>query len=349
MRLSCSNRPSKAGFTLVELLVVIAIIGTLVGLLLPAVQAAREAARRSACSNNLKQLGLALANHEGARKNVPAWGQEFTTAEGAAMSPPSPYFNATADARKPFGVLGQILPYMEGGTIYNMFNHKRPLLDPLNLPPPWPGGQQNPSALATVPAFICPSTPNVPSDYQPYFAALGVTQPFVMPRTDYVPIRGLHSSLATCVGLPATTTHNGMLGAENIVTNRWVKYSQVVDGLSKTICFIEEAGKQQRFYRGQPLPASAPGGNLVLNSFYGDWNVARHTRGLSGANPADPRAAGCGVINILNDDNPYAFHPGGVSIVRGDASVGFLQQDVDTFVFAALVSRDGSESLDNSQ
>jgi prepilin-type N-terminal cleavage/methylation domain-containing protein len=62
---------STAGFTLVELLVVIAIIGTLVGLLLPAVQAAREAARRSSCSNNLKQLGVALQNHADARRTLP--------------------------------------------------------------------------------------------------------------------------------------------------------------------------------------------------------------------------------------------------------------------------------------
>ena len=66
------KRPHKSGFTLVELLVVIAIIGILVALLLPAIQAAREAGRRSACMNNLKQIGVAIANYESEKKVYPA-------------------------------------------------------------------------------------------------------------------------------------------------------------------------------------------------------------------------------------------------------------------------------------
>lgn len=363
MRVSWSKRPYKAGFTLVELLVVIAIIGTLVGLLLPAVQAAREAARRSACSNNLKQTGLAFINHEGAKKCFPVAEGRFSEAEKNRMSPPPPLWNSALadqpndpyqDFKKPMGALGQILPFEEQTTIYNMFDWKRPLVDPLNMPPPFTGGQNNPAALAPIPNYVCPSTPNVPSDYGTYFfGPAGLTPSgavLTLPRTDYVPVKGIHSSLATCVGLTATTTENGLLSTTDSINKRTVKVAECIDGLSKTILLIEEAGKQQRYFKGQAVPGGPPSyPNIALNSFYGDWNCARYSRGYSGATIANPGASGCSVINIFNDNSPYSFHPQGVSILRGDGSVGFLAQDIDNFVYVAMVTRDGGESLNADQ
>lgn len=330
----------RRGFTLVELLVVIAIIGVMVGLLLPAVQAAREAARRMSCSNNLKQLGLAIHNHESTFKWVPAWGKEFPTTDTYAASG-NPWF-AVPDARRPFGVLGQLLPYIEQANLSDMFDLKKPLIDPRNLVAPL--GTNNPASINPVPVFLCPSTPFAPSDYGTFFAPLGLPAgvAFPMPRTDYVPLRGLHSSLAVCAGLPPAHTENGMLGSDNILTKPTVKFSEITDGLTNTICFVEIAAKQNLFFRGTPF--SIPG-VVNLNSFYGDWNIARRARGLSGANIANPQQAGCSVINVLNVDNPYSFHPGGIQAARGDGSVSFLSASIDVVVFTALVTRNGGESV----
>ena len=104
-----SDGPAQSGFTLVELLVVIAIIAILVGLLLPAVQTAREAGRRSACSNNLKQIGLALANyHDSKRRFHPVLGfREFAAS------------NDPAKAVNDIGSLVVLAPYAEQSDLYN--------------------------------------------------------------------------------------------------------------------------------------------------------------------------------------------------------------------------------------
>ncbi|MFO0900779.1 MAG: DUF1559 domain-containing protein [Pirellulales bacterium] len=125
----------RRGFTLVELLVVIAIIGILIALLLPAVQAAREAANRIACTNNLKQLGLAMHNHHTTHKKLPPG-------------------NATAKGIEPFkgmSVHVRLLPFMEQQNVYQMIDVTKAYDDP-----------KNQLALMTqVASFRCPSEEDV--------------------------------------------------------------------------------------------------------------------------------------------------------------------------------------------
>ena len=102
------KRTSRWAFTLVELLVVIAIIGVLVALLLPAVQSAREAARRMQCTNNLKQIGLAMHNYHGANNTFPS---------GSMIGRPGAWSWGPA-----WGV--SILPYAEQTVLFDQFDHR---------------------------------------------------------------------------------------------------------------------------------------------------------------------------------------------------------------------------------
>src|SRR3954471_23228692 len=131
----------RRGFTLIELLVVIAIIGVLVALLLPAVQAAREAARRIHCTNNLKQVGIALHNYHAATGSFPV----------GFLYPTVPVPTTTSPLQYRWSALAQMAPYLEQSNLYNALNFDFPVgSKPIGGPSPfWPFYPANTTAMST--------------------------------------------------------------------------------------------------------------------------------------------------------------------------------------------------------
>ncbi len=189
------------GFTLVELLVVIAIIGVLVALLLPGVQAAREAARRSSCTNNLRQVGVALHNFMGAQKRLPANGNYLWN--GSAIT--------TTNA---WSGMARLLPYMEEENLYRGINFSVSYSSQINI------------SSKKISVFVCPSEMNDRGQG---------TDPTYGNKhwpIDYTLNNGTWEVLTA----KSTRMHNGD-GAFGPNVGR--RPSEFVDGLSKTLACAE--------------------------------------------------------------------------------------------------------------
>jgi prepilin-type N-terminal cleavage/methylation domain-containing protein len=346
-----SRRSARRAFTLVELLVVITIIGILIGLLLPAVQSARENARRVQCLNRLRQIGVALANHESATKHLPP-------AAVSKMYPPDPTHPYTFYR---WSALASLLPFMEQKSVHNLLDLSLPLYMP---GPGYPISPPNQAGIAlTLPDFLCPSDSGQPS-----------AVPFG--PTNYAVCSGTGAG----GGTPFNT--DGVF-----YVNSRTRITEIGNGASHTVAASEsllgadtpmDASGQfsgatpQRSYKFVLSFSSSPAltdakcnASLNYNSIASSGNDPRGFAWCSGEYRCatynhyyPPNAPTCDCItSVTVDPTPppakpllYAAygwrsarsgHPGGVCLLMVDGSARFVDETVDLSVWQASAMRSG--------
>jgi prepilin-type N-terminal cleavage/methylation domain-containing protein/prepilin-type processing-associated H-X9-DG protein len=343
-----SERPR--GFTLIELLVVIAIIAVLISLLLPAVQSAREAARRAQCVNNLKQIGLAIANYESALGSiVPGYISMCVgnCTSGIALPPQLGVSGYNPDAfsldQGPgWGWLALLLPYAE----------QVPLADAMNCSlPTWVA--DNATVVTTgLGVFLCPSANNPTA-----------TCPMVDVNLNLLPVANQHFARAnyqynmgwndTSIQ-PANQSYDDQVKGCNgpIYRNSRVRYAGVTDGLSNTVFASEKAP----FLADATWVGIIPGyRHFAYNAFA---SIGTGGPGLNYDYPGSILASHSGpslyeapqVIHPPNSpvghtDEFYALHPGGTNVLMGDGSVRFIKQSINLLAWQALSSRSSGEVI----
>jgi prepilin-type processing-associated H-X9-DG protein/prepilin-type N-terminal cleavage/methylation domain-containing protein len=325
-------RAPRGAFTLVELLVVIAIIAVLIGLLLPAVQKVREAAARMSCTNNLKQIGLALHGYHDPNGGLP--------------SNIRPSSLSTVRVRW----ATYLLPYYEQEALYRGIDQAKNWSDPT----PNGAGPSNVELVGTrLKVLECPSAPNGQNLDGPTPPESATWGPPYIANGDYSGFYGVDPQLVT-LGLVDPASGRPDNGAISKVKK--LRFADFTDGLSNTLHLTESAGRPN-VYRNGRLAVTASGNDRVNG---GGWcrpaselNVLRGSSadGLSFPGPAAVNVTNGEVLgtyphpyyNVDGTGQVYAFHPGGANALFVDGSVRFVRQSITIRALAALVSRDGGE------
>lgn len=309
------THPGRNAFTLVELLVVIAIIGILVALLLPAVQAAREAARRMQCSNNVKQIGLALHTYESTHRTFPPGFISRVTGPwpGGANDP-------VPEAGPGWSLFALLLTQMEQNNLHDTINFSRPITDPVNQPArsTFLKGYQCPSDTWSQPVSVWPPSLGI-NDLAPtsYVACLGGGNPANAPRYTAVyeeqPFNGMfHRNIA-------------------------IRHAEVIDGTSNTIGLGERAS----MFTPNGWAGVIPTAQTVFSP-----QMAQR-RGQTVGQTVRPAITMATVHVRTGGPNaptgsPGGFwspHPGGALFLLMDGSTHTIATTVDMTVFRAMAGR----------
>jgi prepilin-type N-terminal cleavage/methylation domain-containing protein len=326
------TRP-RAGFTLIELLVVIAIIGLLTGMLLPAVQAARESARRIQCTNNLKQIGVALHNyHDGQRCFPPGYIDGNT----------NPTSTPDNDLGPGWGWASFLLPYLEEGNVHSQINFGQGVGIGSNI------------TVSQLPLTVyqCPTDP-LQDAFGVYDSSLSTVIATVA-HGNYVGCNGWEECFWNSGGAGNGSGADGLTGglgrAGNglFYRNSRLRAANVTDGLSGTIFVGERSGDHApstwtgavtgglcpAWMAGQP-PNSAPPGPAYDNTDFAEALVLAHGNGTHLPSADFP---------IFDPDTFYSMHAGqGANFLFGDSSVHFLTSDIDPMTYQYLCTIAGGE------
>jgi prepilin-type N-terminal cleavage/methylation domain-containing protein len=336
-------KSSRKAFTLIELLVVIAIIAVLIALLLPAVQSAREAARRIQCVNNLKQLGLAIANYHDTSNSFPP-GRIWAPRPGKAAND----FPKVLSGNQNTTWFCMMLPFIEQGNLSNSFNFMLGAEGVTSANPfdAVAGLFANSTVSATkISSFQCPSDRSLTFQInQAYASGIGVPAlgSIVMTKGNYA---------ANWGNTNWGQTYESGLGPQYLLSafgqNSKISIATVTDGTSNSIFMAEVLQGELNDIRGA-MWSTVPGGSSFMTRYTpngqqdflgqivgGDW--LNNDPGLFCVN--EP-AQGLPCIPGAGDSTAFAgarsHHPGGVNAGYGDGSVHFVKNTVAPLTWRAL-------------
>jgi prepilin-type N-terminal cleavage/methylation domain-containing protein/prepilin-type processing-associated H-X9-DG protein len=330
---------ARGAFTLIELLVVIAIIAVLISLLLPAVQAAREAARRMQCTNNLKQIGLALHNYENTVGALPPCYLEVFATPTSTKS----YYKSE------WSVIARISPFLELVNHYNAINFEMTYDDPQNTT----------VSATTIPSLLCPSDPlsgplddghgrnegtmsygNLEGDWYVWWLAGPQNRSAFSPNfsrrlaqfTD-----GLSNTMVfgetqiSHYQLRKCSSNGGMTPDSFPDTSQSPAFIQsMASQCSETAQSHQKWANGKVFFNGLTT-ALTPNTKVLLPGDPNAYDLVTHDENQGGATFAALTADG--------------YHPGGVNCLMGDGSVRFVKDAINGQAWRALGTIAGGEVI----